>query len=79
MPINDANKENCPPVPHKEETIHISNINEILAKCVVPTNPDIHIAAARTVEETAKDFKSTRMPGMWDEYCLAPSFGLIDQ
>ena len=39
----DANKENWPPVPHKQQTVDIDKINEIIDKCVAPTNAPFHI------------------------------------
>ncbi|XP_037431850.1 uncharacterized protein LOC119298620 [Triticum dicoccoides] len=75
--VNDANKEKCPSVPHHEQNVDTVKINEILAKCAVPTDAHIHIAGRRIVEESTKELQSTRVSGTWDEYCPAPSFGLI--
>ena len=56
----DSNKENWPPVPHKQQTIYIAKINEIIDKCVAPTNAPIHIPPQRIIEEPANELKSRR-------------------
>lgn len=76
LTFSERNKENLPPLPQKEDTSEMAKINEILAKCAGPSNKIVYKAQKMSVQEAVQEQPRQRLPGIWDEYCPAPTFDL---